>query len=204
MNARTRAGSFFPRLPGTSVWVKESTPHGRTAAIACATLSAESPPARITGIRERSTTARATDQSCVSPRPLRSPLRPSRASGSRPSPDALGLGHRFARAHGDRAEQSHRRDALANPGAVLGLDLARGDMHDIRAAPRRPSRRSRRDRPPAISATPRARGRTAARIPRAAAVSIPSATTPGSATTTPTRSAPASAVMMASAIEVML
>ena len=67
MNARTRAGSFFPRFPGTSVCVNESTPHGRTSAIARATLSAESPPARITGIRERSTTARAIDQSWVSP-----------------------------------------------------------------------------------------------------------------------------------------
>ena len=68
MNARTRAGSFFPRFSGRSVWVKESTPQGRTAAIACATLSDESPPASITGIRERSATARATDQSWVSPR----------------------------------------------------------------------------------------------------------------------------------------
>ena len=35
--------------------------------IPSATFSAESPPARITGIRERSTTVRLTDQSCVSP-----------------------------------------------------------------------------------------------------------------------------------------
>jgi len=54
---------FFPRIPGTSVCVNESTPHGLTVAIASATFSAESPPARITGIRERSTTARLTDQS---------------------------------------------------------------------------------------------------------------------------------------------
>ena len=44
----------------------------------------------------------------------------------------VGLGNRFAGAHRDRAEQSDRRDPLANPGAVLGLDLARRDMHDIR------------------------------------------------------------------------
>jgi hypothetical protein len=49
MNARTRAWSFLPRCPAMSVWVNESTPHGFTAAIACSTLSAVSPPARITG-----------------------------------------------------------------------------------------------------------------------------------------------------------
>src|SRR5713226_10712777 len=67
INARTRTGSFLPRWPGRSVWVNESTPHGCTAAIACATLSADKPPARMTGIRERSTIVRLTDQSCVSP-----------------------------------------------------------------------------------------------------------------------------------------
>src|SRR6266851_2543785 len=90
INARTRAGSFLPRCPERSVWVNESTPHGRTAAIACATFSADKPPARMTGISERSTIVRLTDQSCVSPvAPANgNPFAPESSSGNRPLPDA--------------------------------------------------------------------------------------------------------------------
>ena len=43
----------------------------------------------------------------------------------------VGLGESFAGAHRNRPQEHDRRDPLANPGAVFGLDLARDDVQDV-------------------------------------------------------------------------
>ena len=44
----------------------------------------------------------------------------------------VGFGERFTGAHGDRAQEHDGRDALANPCAVLGLDLTRDHVQHVR------------------------------------------------------------------------
>src|SRR5262252_9107653 len=44
----------------------------------------------------------------------------------------LSFGHGLPRADGNRPQQAHRGDTGSYPGAVLGFDLARSDVHDVR------------------------------------------------------------------------